>query len=108
MILGLQKFYRYVKLQAFLKNTITTYPQYKRRKKNPEIPTRGSNFFTIFVLQINDNHCALSLVCKRLRLFALVEPLANEIGNDIPHNGRSDCDNKQRTHTTHLLSKVRG
>ena len=43
--------------------------------------------------------CLLSVA-----LNALVEPLANDVGDDVPDEGCSDCHEKQRDHQIHLLS----
>ena len=68
----------------------------KDTKIEPRVwPTRGSNVRRrcSFVLQINDNHYALHFALAFVAscaVNALVKPFANEVRNDVPHNGCSD------------------
>ena len=41
-------------------------------------------------------------------LITPVQPFAHEVGNDVPHDGRSDSHDEECSHKIHLLSKARG
>lgn len=76
------------------------------QKKNLELQLGVQTFQeAIFVLQINDNHCAIYLPVAPI---APVEPLANEIQDNACRNVCCDGDDKQCSHKIHLLSEVRG
>ena len=85
----------------------------KDTKIEPRVwPTRGSNVRRrcSFVLQIDDNHYALHFALAFVAscaVNALVKPFANEVRNDVPHDGCSDSYCEECSHEIHLLSTGR-